>query len=272
VVKFVGVVVNSARFTLSLPEDKLAVLLAEVSATLGGRSVLRKELQRLVGRMQWASRVVFGGRVFMRSLDGLSTVQHPGHMIPLSSLMRCDLRWWLERAAVHNGLVSLSPRLASFFVYTDACLSPVPSVGVFCAGAFVSLCGPELVSLGFTPPPLDADINPWECFAIFVAVQLFSVWWRRSRVVFFCDNAATVAWLSGGAPRPPGVRGLVQQLFGLCLRHHIRLAVQHIPGEQNVLADALSRRQWARFGPACADALGVVSPFLSSALPAVQGW
>lgn len=79
VVKLVGVVVNSARFTVSLPEDKLAVLLGDVAAALRGRSVSRKELQQLVGRMQWASRVVFGGRVFIRSLlDGLSTVQHPG--------------------------------------------------------------------------------------------------------------------------------------------------------------------------------------------------
>lgn len=193
-------------------------------------------------------------------------------VIRLSGLMRCDLHWWLEHAAVHNSLVSLSPHLASFVVYTDACLSPVPSVGIFCAGAFVSLAGPELVALGLPSPPLDADINHWECFAVLVAVHLFGVWWQRSRVVFFCDNAATIAWVSGGSPRPPGVRGLVQQLFGLCLQHHIRLAVQHIPGEQNVLADALSRRQWARFGPACADVLEVVSPFLSAVVPALQGW
>lgn len=85
-----------------------------------------------------------------------------------------------------------------------------------------------------------------------------------------CDNAATVAWLSGDAPRPPAARAVVQALFGLCLQWHVRLGVQHFPGESNVLADALSRQQWGRFGPACAAALGVDSLFLSVVLPSLQ--
>jgi hypothetical protein len=269
--KFVGVVVNSARFTLSLPEDKLCALLEGVTAVLGRRTVGRKALQQLVGRMQWASKVVYGGRVFMRSLlDGLSTVQHPGHHVSLSSLMRADLRWWLEHASLHNGRVSLAPAAPAFFVYTDACLAPTPSIGVFCAGGFVSLQGPALAALGLPLPPAGADINVWECFAILAAVQLFAAWWRGARVLVLCDNASTVAWLSGGAPRPVAARALVQVLFGLCVQWHLRLGVQHIPGESNVLADALSRCQWGRFGPECAATLDTQSPFLSGVLPLLQ--
>lgn len=85
---------------------------------------------------------------------------------------------------------------------------------------------------------------------ILLAVRLLGCWRAQSRVVFRCDNAATVAWLSGGAPRPPVARVLTQKLFALCLpqagmsrQHHIRLAVVHSPDEQNVLVDALSRRR-----------------------------
>jgi hypothetical protein len=166
--------------------------------------------------------------------------------------------------------VSLAPAATTFFVYTDACLSPTPSVGVFCAGAFVSLSGASLALLGLPLPPEGADINVWECFAVLAAVQLFQGWWRGARVLFHCDNSATVAWLSGGAPRPVAARELVQRLFGLCVAGHVRMGVQHIPGESNVLADALSRRQWARFGPECAGVLAVESPFLRDVLPTVQ--
>lgn len=270
--KFVGVVINSARFTLSLPLEKLSVLLEGVAELLGRRKVGRKDLQRLVGRMQWAAKVVYGGRAFMRSLlDGLSTMYHPGHHVRVSSLMRADLRWWLEHASLHNGQVSLAPASPAFFVYTDACLSPAPSVGVFCAGGFVSLSGAALAQLALPLPPAGSDINVWECFAVLVAVHLFAAWWRGARVLVLCDNASTVAWLTGGAPRPQAARVLVQALFGLCVQWHVRLAVQHIPGESNVLADALSRRQWGRFGTECAAALGVDSPFLSCVLPALQG-
>ena len=269
--KFVGVVINSARFSLSLPQDKLSVLLAGVSEVLRRRTVARKVLQRLVGRMQWASRVIYGGRVFMRScLDGLSTVKHPGHHVTLTAQMKADLGWWLQHAACHNGRLSLAVGLPSLLVFTDACLSPVPSIGVFCEWAFVSLSGASLAALGLSLPPDGADINVWECFAILAAVHLFGPWWRGSRVLVHYDNAATVAWLTGGGPRPVAARALVQEMFGLCVRLHIRLSVQHIPGTSNVLADALSRAQWPRFGPACAEALGVHSPFLSAVLPALQ--
>lgn len=269
--KFVGVVINSARMTLSLPAEKLQALLSDVAAVVPRRKVSRKVLQRLVGKMQWASRVVYGGRVFMRGcLDGLSTSRHPGHHITLNQALRDDLAWWLSAASLQNGCLSIAPTLPTFFVYTDACLAPVPSVGVFCAGAFVSLAMPALSLLGLPVPTSVADINPWECFAVLVAVALFAEWWRGSRVVFFCDNAASVSWLNSGAPKAEGPRSIVRALFSLCVQSHVRLVVQHIPGEQNVLADALSRRQWVRFGPACQTTLDITSPFLSSVLPTLQ--
>jgi hypothetical protein len=202
--KFVGVVLNSARLTLALPRDKLASVLAAAAGVAGRRTVSRKELQSLVGRLQWASRVVYGGRVFMRScLDGLSGVRHPGHHVTVSGAMRADLRWWVQHGARQNGVVSLRPMLPSFFVYTDACLAPAPSIGIFCSGAFVSLSGPQLEGLGVPLPAAGADINVWECFAVLAAVSLFSDWWRGCRVQFYCDNASTVAWLGSGSPRPP---------------------------------------------------------------------
>ena len=85
-------------------------------------------------------------------------------------------------------------------------------------------------------------------------------------MLFHCDNSATAAWLSCGAPHTVAARELVQRRFGLFVAGHIRLGVQHIPGASNVLADALSRGQWGRFGPECAAVLEVASPFLCDVL------
>lgn len=120
-------------------------------------------------------------------LDGLSTVQHPGHHVTLNQAMRNDLALWLEAAAAHNGRLSLAPTLPTYFVYTDTCLSPVPSVGVFFDGAFVSLALRSLGALGLPALGSLDDINSWECFAILVAVSLFSSW-RGGRVVFCASS------------------------------------------------------------------------------------
>eukprot|EP00775_Hariotina_reticulata_P015374 gene15374-biopygen16588 len=246
--KFVGVVINSARMSLSLPSDKLSSLLQDVTFAVQARTLKRKFLQRLVGKMQWASRVIYGGRVFMRSCtDALSVVLHPGHHASVSSHMRADLRWWLSAAAANNGIVSLARRRRTHFVFTDACLSPVPCIGIFAEGAFFSLSLSELARHQLLPPAGDEDINVWECFAVLAAVRLLGDYWSGAHVVVFSDNASTVAWVGQGAPRPPAARQLVGVLFQACLSQDIRLSVRHIPGVVNVLADALSRKQWDRF-------------------------
>ncbi|WIA23257.1 hypothetical protein OEZ85_000028 [Tetradesmus obliquus] len=136
----------------------------------------RRVLQSLLGKMQWASRVVFGGRVFMRSCsDALSHVLHPGFHVSVSSPMRDDLRWWLQSATAHNGVVSLAPARVTHYLFIDACLSPVPCIGVFSAGAFLSLDAGQLLAMGLDPPAVTDDINVWECFAVLVAVMCFGV-------------------------------------------------------------------------------------------------
>jgi hypothetical protein len=216
--------------------------------------------------MQWASRVVFGGRVFMRCCsDALSHV-HPGYHVSVSSHMRDDLRWWLQSAAANNGVVSLAPSRVTHYVFLDACLSPVPCIGVFSAGAFLSLDADQLQALGFDPPADRENINLWERFAVLVTMMCFGDCWQRSRVMVFSDNAATVSWVSKGAPRPPAARALVCRLFDLCLRSQVCLCFSHVAGMQNVLADTLSRRQWSQFGAAASAALSVNSPFLRDVL------
>jgi hypothetical protein len=157
----------------------------------------------------------------------------------------------------------------SHYMFTDACLAPLPCVGVFAEGGFASLDLRQLLSLGLSPPDASLDINHWECYGVLLALQLFSSVWARSRVIIFCDNMATVEWLSSGSARPPTARLLVQQVFTHCVDFHIRLHVQHIAGEQNVLADALSRKQWSRFAIQAQELLSSPSAYLSGLVAAV---
>ena len=266
--KFLGVMLNSARMTLSLPDDKLAAYLQSIQEVLAKRTVMARVLQKLVGKMQWASNVVYGGKVFMRSCsDKLSGVKHPGHHVTLDALVRSDLQWWLDNAQRCNGAVQLSPKLVTHHMFTDACLAPMPCVGVFAEGAFASLDMLQLLQLQLNPPEASLDINHWECYGVLVALQLFSSGWAGSRVVIFCDNMATVEWLSSGSARPPTVRPLVQQIYAHCVKWHIRLQLRHIEGERNVLVDALSRKQWTRFAHEAQHVLTRPSPYLADVVP-----
>jgi hypothetical protein len=270
--KFVGVILNSARFTLALLREKCDSLLSDVSSALQYRSLRKRKLQSLVSKLQWAGRVVYGGRVFMRSLtDAMSTVLHPGHHVAVSAFMEDDLQWWRDSAALHNGILALSARRLTRFVFTDAFLSPVPCIGIFAAGAFFTLNCTQLLAMGLHPPgpDLSGDINVWGCFAIFVAVTLLADYWSGSRVIVLSNNAASVSWVGKGSPRSLEARALVRRLFTLCVSADIRLCKSHIPGADNVLADTLSRRRWQHFSAHASAALSVSSPRLSTAVAAL---
>ena len=185
--------VNTARMSLSLPADKLAATLSVASSLLARRSCKVRHLQSLLGRLQWASRVVYGGKAFMRSLsDALVGARHPSHHVSISASMKADLMWWLQFASAHNGLLRLSPAVSTHIVYTDACLAPIPCVGIFSAGAFAAFTARQLASFDDVPLVVDVDnINLWECLAVYMALAAYPEVFSTSRVVVYCDNAAT---------------------------------------------------------------------------------
>ena len=144
--KYVGIVVDSARMELRLPADKLAKLVAGCESALAVQQVPIRDLQSLVGLLQWGSKVIFGGRCFMRSLWvllGEVEVSAPHkRKLRLPAWARQDLQWWISHVAVHNGLLRLSsPQMPVLHLYTDAALSAGPCIGVFCEGSyFLCMC------------------------------------------------------------------------------------------------------------------------------------
>lgn len=62
---FLGVEIDTVHFSLSLPASKLTELQRVVSNFLNKRQVNKKQLQQLAGKLNWACRVVYGGRTFL---------------------------------------------------------------------------------------------------------------------------------------------------------------------------------------------------------------
>ena len=54
--------------TLSLPAQKLSDLRDVISSFRGQKRATKRQLQQLVGRLNWACKVVYGGRTFLRRI------------------------------------------------------------------------------------------------------------------------------------------------------------------------------------------------------------
>ena len=129
---FLGIEIDTVRRQLTLPKSKLCELRLLLSETTAKRSTTKRDLQSLVGKLNFAAHVVFGGRTFLRHMiDNVNHMQRPHHHVRMNAQMRADLGWWTECLGVFNGktfFVDSEPVPNEEFS-TDAC--PIGGGGFF---------------------------------------------------------------------------------------------------------------------------------------------
>jgi hypothetical protein len=139
--------------------------------------------------------------------------------------------------------------------------SPFPCIGVFLQGGFASLSAERLRAL-FADVPADSDpIQLWELYAVVVAVRLFPACLAGGSWCVLVDNGNVHTWLTKGTVKGdvcfPQALAMLKDIFTTSVALRFRLSSRHVPGEENGLADALSREQWPRFAGLLRDwALG----------------
>ena len=85
----------------------------EICSNGMGRRCTKRELQSLIGTLQYASRVVRPGRSFLcRMIDLAKIPKRPHHFVQLNMEFRADLRWWHVFADHWNG-VAVIPAMAA---------------------------------------------------------------------------------------------------------------------------------------------------------------
>ncbi|VDI83885.1 Hypothetical predicted protein [Mytilus galloprovincialis] len=119
---FLGVEIDSTTLELRLPIKKLDELRRELASFQQRKHVSKKQLQSLAGKLNWASSVVHGGRVFLRRIiDSIMQLKHDRHKMRLSGDILHDIHWWYNFMATFNGKSILLNTNPVTSVYTDAC-------------------------------------------------------------------------------------------------------------------------------------------------------
>jgi hypothetical protein len=92
-----------------------------------------------------------------------------------------------------------------------------------------------------------------ELYPIIVAAILWGKHWLRKRVLFHCDNMATVHILNKGRSKSPAIMKLMRRLVIVAATNNFMFQAAHIPGALNIIADSLSRFQMDRFREAAPE-------------------
>ena len=183
-----GIELDSNLMMARLPEDKLQKMRSLLAAYKSRRKLTLRELQSLIGLLNFACSVIVPGRAFLRRLiDFTVGIVKPHHRIRLTSEARADLLAWETFILQYNGrscfhfdkwVVSDSIRL-----YTDA-------AGVH--GGFAAVLGHQWFSGPWPTDMQSLHITIKELFPIVLAIEIWGHLLKNHKILFMTDNLAVV--------------------------------------------------------------------------------
>jgi hypothetical protein len=102
---FAGIELDSIKSEARLPSAKIAKCVETIEAFLKRKKVQLRELQYLIGLLNFATSVITPGTAFLRRFYDLTQgVTNPHHFIRLRSEAKADLRVWLAFLSSFNGV------------------------------------------------------------------------------------------------------------------------------------------------------------------------
>ena len=128
------------------------------------RRASKRQLQMLAGKLNWACRVVYGGRTFLRRiLDLMNRLNSPNAKLKLNAEFYADLSLWISFLALFNGKCLFLCRFPTTDVQADAC--------AFGAGAFFRGDWAYHSFVMDNPAVRDLHINYKEVLAVVLAAK-----------------------------------------------------------------------------------------------------
>ena len=183
--QFAGITLDSVLMEARLPIDKLQKCRDLLSEFLRKRSVTLRDLQSLIGLLNFACSVTGLGRAFLRRLIDLTKgIKRPTHHIPLTVDAKNDVLVWLQFLDYFNGksffLTDVWETSNTFELYTDLAGSR----------GYGAVFGTHWLYGKWPPPWHHLNIATLELFPIVIALHICGPKISNKCIILFTDNAA----------------------------------------------------------------------------------
>ena len=179
-IPFLGIVLDAVHMEARLPDDKLEMARPLLLAFHSKQKVTLKELQSLIGVLNFACSVVIPGRAFLRWLIDLTMGVHkPHHHIRLTRETKLDLGVWLEFILYFNG--------RSFFLDDSFLSGDYLQLYTDAAGGigYGALCVTEWFCGEWPVAWRSFNVAVLELYLIMAAVHVWGEAWANKNVWFF---------------------------------------------------------------------------------------
>ena len=269
---FLGLWLDTVALEARFSDERLAALRRLTLAWLERKSLevsraTVKELQSLLGVLQFAARVMPPARHFTRRITGLLiameasiNARKPGAPRPANWLLplgtQLDLQWWHSQAQSWNGVSLMydadwtgADRASRVALHTDACEIGYGAVcngewfnGAWSAEELAAAQRGKKVSMPFL-----------ETLALVYAAATWAHKWRGKKITFHTDCIVSTHLIGRDKrnSKEPRLQALVRTLCEIACNFEFDYRCDHIDGVKNIAADALSRFNDAVFRSVC---------------------
>ena len=233
--EWLGVLWDTSTQLVSLPEDKVLSMTQDLLSFLNKTWVTRREVERVLGKLQFASLVDPIGKNLLKNLNvylrHFARRSLRDKKVPFPPRLRTALRRWLRPGTLRQS-IGFRPPPISLSICTDASNQ---GWGAHSSSG-ESRQGSWSVSLS------SCHINILELAAVYLALRSFKIK-KGTHVGLHSDNTTVVNCLNRlGSARSKPLNSWVLSTLILLRRKGIYLTAFHIQGVRNVVADALSRK------------------------------
>ena len=245
---YLGVEFDSVKMTMSVPPEKVTEIKAEIRLWVRKTSITRKDLQSLLGKLFWISKVVRYSRPFMgRLLAQLRTMTSlkDGKKVKLFDESRKDILWWMHFLDEFNGInmiVNEDPIPLSFEQLLDEphsiCAGDATPTGGGAWHGKEYWCGGLPVHLQDTQVPIHLK----EFWILIVSAKQWGDTWTGRAIVLYCDNDSVCDTVVHRKPKDPALLSLLREFLFIVVTKKFFPVVRKIDTKKNEIADHISRR------------------------------
>ena len=234
IVEFLGVLFNLREMTMSVTSERMQEFKEELDRWYIGKKYTKKQLERLLGKMQFVSNCVRPARVFVFQLR--NTLRQIKDTAVATKDMQLDVEWWKNFLPKYNGvsIMWMAQKVkADCVIASDSCLT---GMGAHCGTQYIASKFPEIF--------LDQTrfkIHHLEMIAVLVTLRKWKHKLTGIRFVMWCDNQIVVEVVNSGYTRDVVLQTILRELVMLAAIWKFEVILQYITSRDNRISDVLSQ-------------------------------
>ncbi|MCH2416896.1 MAG: hypothetical protein MK195_09075 [Acidimicrobiales bacterium] len=232
-----GVEIDTINGTISVPEERMREIVELLEKWQGKSQTSKVDLQSLIGKLQFITKCVRQSRVFLnRILQMLRSMSSSTNKsVPLSASFKKDIKWWIMFVREFNGVSYIPPMIWNEPDVTFSTDSSLKGCG--------GVCGRDYFHTNFPPAILEKDlpIHALEMLAVLLGVRTWGRLCTGMRLQIYCDNEAAVTVINSSKTKDDFLGSCLRELWLEVSKFGFELRAVHLPGEENRVADWLSR-------------------------------